>query len=373
MRGQPEVNASGPAGSPFPPVRSDAPVRIGRAGEIPVVEMANIALRYRRSLVAIPLGLAFLVGVFTILTPRDYVATASFMPQANEVSSTASTIARQFGVALPTEQPGQSPEFYDDLLNSRTLLSQALDSEYRIPQPGGGVRTATLLELWTADEGGAPPPWHIAVRRLRNMLSTSVARGTGVIELSVTADNPELATQIVERLLALLNQFNLEVRQSQALEEGRFVAQRVEVAREELLQAERAVEEFLTQNRSFDNSPELRFEYERLQGHLAIRQELYSGLLRSQEEARINAVRDTPVLTVIDQPVARPEERGLVLRVALALFVGLLIAFARALFLGTARTSADADDARYAEFRRLLRESWADLRRPQQWLRRRAP
>jgi uncharacterized protein involved in exopolysaccharide biosynthesis len=108
----------------------------------------------------------------------------------------------------------------------------------------------------------------------------------------------------------LLNEFNLETRQSQALEEGRFVSARMAEAQEELREAEEALKTFLQQNRQFRNSPELVFEHDRLQRQVAMRQEIFTSLAQSHEQSRIDAVRDTPVITVIASRSARRSPRG---------------------------------------------------------------
>ena len=76
------------------------------------------------------------------------------------------------------------------------------------------------------------------------------------------------------------------------------------------MNAERAREDFLRQNRGFGNSPELMSEHDRLQRQVAMRQEVYTSLLRSQEQARIDAVRDTPLLAFIDTPSERQNRKG---------------------------------------------------------------
>lgn len=344
------------------------------ADAISPVEIANTILRNWHVVALLPLAFALVAGVWTLTQSRTYAATATFMPQAAEGrrSSAASAVAQQFGVSLGSERPAQSPQFYVDLLQSLTILRDAVESEYDLPMENGTVRSATLVEIFEIEEPDEIPTWRRAVRMLRENLSTSVNRETGVVRLTVTASHPALGEQVAERLLGLLNEFNLEVRQGRAQEEGRFFAGRVREAQAELLAAERLLQDFLRQNREFRNSPELAFEHDRLQRQVAMRQDVYTSLLRSQEEVRIDAVRDTPLLTVIDQPAgsAEPEGRGMILRVLLAfilgLFIALFIAFAREF----TRRSREINDPEYREFKWLARQAWNEIRRPQKWLQR---
>src|SRR2546428_650042 len=98
--------------------------------------------------------------------------------------------------------------------------------------------------------------------------------------------------------LALVNTFNLERRQSRAAQEKRFVETRRTEARDELQVAEDRLKSFLERNRDYRNSPQLVFDQERLAREVALRQQLLTSLSQAYEQARIDEVRDTPVITV---------------------------------------------------------------------------
>jgi uncharacterized protein involved in exopolysaccharide biosynthesis len=261
-----------------------------------------------------------------------------------------------------------------DLLRSRTVLRDAVESEYQVPAEDGTTRRANLIELFDIGDGRSTlPPWRRAADELEDGISTSVARETGLVQLTVSAPHPALAEQIAQRLLEILETFNREVRQSRAQEEGRFIGERLTEAQAELRFVENALQEFLRQNRDFRNSPELTFEHDRLQRQVAMRQEVYTSLLRSQEEARIDAVRDTPLFTIVDHPAgtAEPQGRGTVLRAILAFMLGLVVAVAVAFTREATRRGRESEDPHYREFQGLARQAWNDLRHPKRWVRRR--
>lgn len=337
----------------------------------PLVEIANTVLRRWRLVILLPLLLAFVAGVWSLMQERQYVVSASFMPQGEKAPglSGAAALAQQFGVSLASDGGGQSPQFYADLLHSRALLRQAVETEYQVPTAAGTWR-GTLVDYWDIESANGLPAWHRAIEVLGKEISPSVRRETGLIRFTVSADHPLLAEQISTKLLELLNEFNLEVRQNRAQEESRFIGGRIAEAQVGLREAEAALQEFLLQNRLIGDSPELRFQRDRLEREVSMRQEVYTSLLRSQEQARIDAVRDIPLLTVIDQPAdaAEPEGRGTVMKVALAFMIGLMIALFAAFLAEIARRSREAQDPRYQEFQRLVRAAWHDLRHPRRWL-----
>src|SRR5438876_484305 len=89
----------------------------------------------------------------------------------------------------------------------------------------------------------------------------------------------------------------------QASQERRFLGERLDTARAELRRAEGALEKFLQRNRSYPNSPTLLFEHDRLQREAGLRQDVYSMLTQAYEQARMQAVRNTPSISLIDHPV----------------------------------------------------------------------
>lgn len=352
------------------------PVGSSHDDEISLVEVANTILRHWRVVVFLPVLFALVAGVWSYNQERSYAASASFMPQGagGRGATGVSALAQQFGFNLGAEQPGQSPQFYVDLLRSRALLRQAVEAEYQIPTDEGRLWSGTLVQYWELDEEeGLLPPWRRATETLRDAMSESVNLQTGVVQLTISSAHPVLAERIAERLVDLLNEYNLAVVRRRAQEEGRFISGRMTEAQAELRAAEGAVEEFLRQNREFRNAPELMFEHDRLQRQVVIRQEVYTSLLRSHEQARIDAVQDIPLFTVIDHPAgtAEPQGRGTIMRGVLGFLLGLLVAVFVAFFAEAARKRRNSEDPRYREFQMLAREAWNDVWHPGRWVRRR--
>lgn len=327
--------------------------------EVSFIGIANGLLRNWKLVVLLPFVFAFAAGVWSLTRHRQYVAAATFIPAAaqNRGISGAAALAQQFGVSVGSDRPTLSPQFYSDLLKSRAILRPAVTTKYKV-----GAKEANLIELLEKEREANPA--EEAVDELRGMVSPSVVRGTGVVQLIVSAEHPALAEQIATRLVDLLHAFNLESRQANAREEARFVGGRLKEALAELNAAENRLEEFLDTNRRFGN--EMASRHERLQREVAMRQELYTSLLTSQEQARIDGIRDTPLLTVIDDPAgsAKPQPRGTVGRVILAFIIGLVFSVVLVFIREFLRRGRAANNPDYEEFQGLARAVWADLPRP---------
>ena len=337
---------------------------------IPVLGLVNMILRRRASVVftvLVTLGIAVSI---TLIRPRTYSSMVSFITQGTKPSQTAG-LASQFGLNLPIAQGSESPQFYADLVNSREILARISNSSYAV-QTAEGVKRSNLFAFYKVSDGNPALALEKMVRTLRGNIRTSQSDRTGVITLAISAPYPTLAVDIAGQLLNELNRFNVERRKSQASAEKAFVENRMSQANSELLASENRLQDFLQQNREYAKSPRLAFDQDRLAREVAMRQQIYTSLAQSYEQAKIDEVRDSPVLTVVEPPVpaALPDPRGLVKRAFLAivggLFLGILIASAKEY---VARSDNASDQA--AEFAALRAATVDDLIHPWRPLQRR--
>jgi len=149
----------------------------------------------------------------------------------------------------------------------------------------------------------------------------------------------------------------METRRSQAAEERWFVKKQAAEAEKALRAAEDRQQSFLQRNR-VTSAPEVDIELQRLRREVILRQQVHSSLVQNQEEARIREVRDTPVITLLEEPRLPlfAESRKVALKLVLGGLgggvLGVLIAF---LMQGLAGArGAQSDEAR--EFFGLLDE-----------------
>jgi uncharacterized protein involved in exopolysaccharide biosynthesis len=335
------------------------PVTVRPAEETSAIEVINVLLRRRRLMIALPILFAVAGAAAALLSPRKYTASASFMPQLSEGAggSGAAALARQYGVNLGNERPGYSPQFYADLLVSRDILRRVVETRY--PGSGASDRGRSLMEIY--DE----PIWYEAIDELRSNLSVSVGKETDVVDVAVSTISPRVSEQVVAQLLELLNEFNLAVRRQKAVEEVRFTLARLGEISDSLNEAETELKTFLDRNRQIQNA-QLVFERERLERQVGMRQEVFTMLSQSLEQQRIEAMRDMPVITIIDRPEgsARKASRGTARNGILGLVLGLFVAATIALLAEHFRRVGAAHPQVKREFRQLARDALGDLRRP---------
>jgi len=318
-------------------------------------------LRRRRTIAVSAVGLAFLVGVLVLLLPRTYTARTSILPMTNRPTGNLAGLAATLGFTLSGADQSESPPFYADLVNTPTILIPVVRRPFRYPD--SSAAPTTLEDLYRTRAGSDALRADRAVLRLKRDLHVTLNLRTGVVEIEVTMRDPALSRDVILAILDELNRYNLNRRQSQASAERQFTEQQAQEAKDSLTAAENRYENFLLTNRD-TRSPDLKFEEDRLQRATLLRQQIYTTLMQAYEQARIEEVRNTPVLSIVEPPrvPALPDSRALALKVLIAAIVGGLVALVVVLAgasLSPAAAAAGPDD--------LLRE-WAatrdDLRHP---------
>jgi uncharacterized protein involved in exopolysaccharide biosynthesis len=330
-----------------------------------LIDFLSTILLYRWVVLAVVIPIIAVAGIVAILQERTYTSQSSFISQAQSSTSNISGLASQLGLTLPQGGASENPAFAADLVKSRTILEAAALSEYPVDVNGRAAKKS-LLEIYNISGGSSQSRTDRGVKRLVRDVTVSLNQRTGLVSVGVVAPSATLAQAINQRVLDLLNDFNLHNRQSQARTERVFTERRLAEVATDLRAAEDRLEGFLQANRNYRSSPTLNFQYDRLERSVSDQQTLHATLLQAFERAKIDEVRDTPVITVVDVPSlpARPNSRAIVLIktlfwVMLGLAIGIGLAFVRARLSRQRRHGS-------AEFRELERLA-GELKRELLW------
>jgi uncharacterized protein involved in exopolysaccharide biosynthesis len=181
------------------------------------------------------------------------------------------------------------------------------------------------------------------------------------VSFEVRTTIPALSVQVARRLLNMVNTFDVERRQTQARAERDFLEDRLARADSALRAAEEELSRFYRGNREFSNSPSLRAEEARLLRQVDLRQQLFVTLAQNREAARIEELRSTPVITVLErpEPFVEPAARGTVSKTIVAFVAMGLLATGMAFLLehlSRARETGSDEYQAFAEAARDVRE-----------------
>lgn len=334
--------------------------------EISLIELVNVVLKNRRLVVLTPLIIFVLVVGYTFIQSRTYSSSSSFMPQSSSSQRSLTTnLAAQFGISVPAGEAGQTPKFYADLITSREILKDLADNTYVYHDDEEPVQ-ATLPALFKIRDENEELVREKTIQVLEELISVSTDRETGLVTLTVKTKWAEVSQGIAQDILDLVNQFNLTTRQTQATAEREFIEDRLEEVEKELRDSEDALQDFLQKNRQWQESPELEFIHDRLYREVTMRQQVFTTLNQAYEQARIDEVRDTPIITIVERPEVPvlPNRRRLTLKGILALIVGGMLgifgAFGREFMVRGRQQEANE----FTEFEKLKKETLQDLWHP---------
>lgn len=308
------------------------------------VQLVNLCLRHARLILAMGAVAAVTAGMLSMMRARTWTSMASFTPQTSTPDRAGvASLAASFGISVSGNTTAESPQFYSDVLNSNEILRRVAVKSYRVA--GGSMPLPQILKT---DQPDTNRQLFETVKELREMVNVTTNLRTGIVTLTVTSKSPELSQQLADSLTATVNAFNLESRQSRAGSEREFTEAQLAKYQRDLGEAETEYEAFLRGNRQISLSPSLQLESDRLQRRIAMLQSLVTSLTQAYEQARIDEVRRTPAIRMIERPriPAEPNARGTI-RIALlagiaGTLLGLLVAVTRER-LGYARRQGDPD------------------------------
>ena len=270
--------------------------------------------KHPRLVLGIPFVFAVLAMGSSLQRARDYVARAAFLasePQSLSGSLGAlSSVASQLGIpalsAVASSSAGLSTQFYGDLLTSNAIMHEVVITRYdasAASDNGGEPFRGRLIEYMRADGKNPTDSVLDAMTRFsHNNLVVKVDRTTGIVRFDVKTKNRMLSALVARRLLDLVNDFNLRRRQTQAGAEREFDALRARAALDSLHAAEAALADFRATNIDFSRSPRLATRETELGRRVSLAQQIYTTVAQRYELANIEAVRNTPIVTVLDAP-----------------------------------------------------------------------
>lgn len=318
---------------------------------------AGALLRHRRWLIVTPL----VVGVLAVVNARlrrEYQAESRFLPQkSGPDASRLMGLAAQFGLSVGGGE-GESGDFYGALLESRDLLVRAAETRYAfLPAGSSDSVTGTLIEQLDIDGATREDVRRAAIAELQGRVTVATDARSGTVILRVVMPKRELAELVNRQLLVLVNEFNLARRQTQATAEREFSEQRSREALNDLEEAETELRRFTERNRIQDD-PSIRLQASRLQRRVDLRQQIYTELVQSFEQARLASIRDTPVIQVVDGPELSSEPSvGMAFSAAIGLLLGFFLAVAGVLLAEYAARQREERPEEYEDVRRMARQS----------------
>lgn len=257
----------------------------------------------RRKFIAIFVGsVTGLSIVVSLLVPPYYKSTATILPetQSGKLATLGglSDLAALAGVNVGGE--GSLVKLYPTIVKSEAVLKDVIYTMYKTTEFPDSVNLIQYWELKDKKPGGA---YDAALKVLREELDVSMDLKTSVLTILYATKEPKLSADIVNNVVDGLDKFILTKRTTSASEQRKFIEGRLAEVKQDLTKSENALKDFREQNAQV-RSPQLLLEQGRLERDLQINTALFVELKKQYEIAKIEEVKNMPVINVLD--MARP-------------------------------------------------------------------
>lgn len=290
-------------------------------------ELLALLLRHRVLVLASGAIVALLVASIGLINARQWESHSSFTTfQSSSGTAGVSGLAQQLGVQLPQGSEGGTPLFYSVLVRSRGLIRALVALQPPASALGANRDLGAALDV--SDDLAGDARREAVVDRVLNAMSVDLNRESGIVSIAIRTPDPRLSLWLNQTLLNLIDTYYGAIRRTRAGAERRFSEEQRVKALADVKIAEGAIEQFLTKNKQYQGSPMLAIEFERLSREVSVKQSVYGALEQAYQKARLDEVRDTPAISVVEPPVmpAKPASRFLVLRVLFGFAVGAALA-----------------------------------------------
>ncbi len=292
---------------------------------IDFTELFAVIWRAKKKIFLFVVAATVLAIIISLILPKAYKSTATILPETN--ASKLSALGGPFDIAsLAGVNVGEAPltKLYPDIAKSEAVLKNIIYTQYKTDEMSS---PENLIQLWEIS-GKTPYEQYVtALKILGSALSIDVDRMTSVMTVSIETKDPELSADIVNNVVAGLNNFMLTKRKSSASEQRAWIAERLSEVKVSLDSSEDALTKFREQNRQVASSPQLQMQQERLMQAVQLNSTLYIELRKQYELAKIDEIKNIPIINVLDaaRPAAfkdKPKRAVIVLVVFFLAFFG---------------------------------------------------
>jgi uncharacterized protein involved in exopolysaccharide biosynthesis len=290
------------------------------------VNILSIMWHSRRFIGMVTGAVTVLALIISFLLPEYFRSTAVLLPDTDKskLGSTGgmSDLAALAGVNVSGE--ASLIKLYPTIIKSESVLKNVIYSRYQTKAYPDSVN---LIQFWDIHEKNPEREYEAALLTLRTALEVSMDIKTYVITMSLETRESQLSADILNNTIHEVEKDIRTKRNTNASEQRKWIEARLVEVKADLSKAENALKEFREKNRSISSSPQLLLNEERLIREMQINSTLYVELKKQYELARIEEIRTTSIINVLDYGRAaakkeRPKKASIILISMILAFVG---------------------------------------------------
>ncbi len=267
--------------------------------------------------------------IYVIIATPYYQSYISINPIGDNINSGRSmgglqSLASEYGVNLNVADfINDKPSFYiPDIVNSRILKKAVISNKWNTNN--GQV---DLINYWQINDTtkfsvgrligsflGSEDNKNIklkfmdaAIDRLSEQLLVHEEE-SGLIVISVLMEESQLAADISNFIANYIKKYVSDIMLSYSSTHREFIEERLKYSKNELSKSEEELKEFSEKNPFAVDTPELQLQRGRLLRNMEVNQQVYITLRQQYEMARINELKEIPVINILDNAEPASDE-----------------------------------------------------------------
>lgn len=231
-----------------------------------------------------------------------YESSVVILPEYGSKSNMLSQFSGLAALAGVNVGSGAPTEIYQNLLQSESVIGPVINGRYLTKEYLDSVNLIQYFEIDTKDKNPEiqKRKRFLEVNELlkKTLISTDLERITKILTIKVTMPEAQLSADVVNKLVASLDQYIRTKRKSYAGEQRYYLEKRVEQIKDSLNICENQLRDFREQNKMIAQSPNLLLVQGRLMRNTEIQQNVYIELTKQLELTKIDEIKDTPILNI---------------------------------------------------------------------------
>lgn len=344
--------------------------------EIDVLEVVKTFWNGRKVIVKYTLIAGLLGILIALLSPKEYTATTSMVPQTgntnNKLGGLSSLAAiAGFNLDLNSISDNLTPLVYPQIVKSTPYQLELMNIPFSFAEVDHPVslyeyytevaspRILSLISKYTlglpallissfkkntpeeSSDRKNPIALSLKQERVRKLIEQKVVLDLdskqGFLTLTATFPEALVSAQVADQARELLQKYITQYKTSKATDQLNFIEQRYSEKKIEFEKAQEKLARFRDQNKNV-SSALARTEEERIQSEYNIAMDVYNELAKQLEQAKIQVKQETPVFSILE-PALIPQEKSKPKRTIIVLlwtflggFIGTIIVFGKVLF-----------------------------------------
>ena len=251
--------------------------------------------------------------VVLLIIPNYYTAQVTILPSSGKSELLGLfTLASQLGYSSGQNEPAFNiPQVIAKVMRSQVIADMLSEKTYFSSRHN---KKLTLAQVFDIKENDPIRLKYYLYLAFNNAISINIDTKIKTIDLAVQTSDPNISAQLANDIIEALNNYNKTYRINNAKLNREFVEKRLQETQQKLAMSENELKNFRERNRRIADSPLLQLRLQQLLRDQRVQEELYLILMKEYEMAKLQEVKDTPIIDIIEKaqpPVVKSGPRRL--------------------------------------------------------------